>query len=159
MNAADRPVGLSVWETELYDFLVGHVRSEEVVLDRYQRLAGDAPAHVKFLLDLIVEDEARHHRLYEQWAHTVSVLVDEADGVPSLVREGQPEQLITAIDELLELEKRDARQLKDLQRTLKPVKTTTVWSLLVDMMARDTDKHIRVLEFLRAHATTTAKQP
>jgi rubrerythrin len=161
MERTDRPIGLSVWEEEFYDLLVGHARSEAVVLDSYQRLAADAPRHVKFLLGLILEDEERHHKLFEQWARTVGEigeLTQPADGVPSLDRERDPATLIAAVDELLAFERNDARQLKDLRGELKDYKETTMWTLLVDLMALDTEKHIRTLEFLKAHAKQTAKR-
>ena len=49
-------------------------------------------------------------------------------------------------------EARDARELKRLQRELRDVKDTTLWSLLVDLMQRDTQKHIAILRFVRKHA-------
>ena len=75
---------------------------------------------------------------------------------PGWRRRTDPQRLIAAVDELLELEKSDAKQLKNLQRTLKDVRKTTMWSLLTELMALDTQKHIHILEFLRDHAKQTA---
>jgi hypothetical protein len=159
MNASGRPVGLSVWEEELYDALIEHVRAESDVLARYEGLAADAPAHVRYLLELIAEDEVRHHRIYEQWASTIKdygAFVVPTDGVPDLTREPDPDRLVAAIEELIAFEKSDARQVKALQKQLKEVRETTIWTLLTELMALDTKKHLRILEFLRAHARQTA---
>ena len=160
MSAFDRPVGLSVWEEELYDVLMDHVKDESDVLHRYETLAKESTGHVQFLLELIAEDEERHHRLFERWAETikdVGLLIEADDVVPGLVREPDPEGLVAAVDDLLEVEKRDAHQLKALDKMLKDVRRTTVWPLLVDIMALDTEKHVRILEFLRHHAQRTAR--
>ena len=156
----EQVMGLSVWEQDLYDLLLDHVKSESEVLDRYGTLADTAPEHVRFLVELIAEDEARHHALYEQWAEAIKAAgtfqrVDDA--VPDLMPEKDPQQLIAAIDELLDFEKRDKQQLKELDRRLKDVRETTIWPLLVELMAVDTRKHIRILEFLRKHAKGTAR--
>jgi hypothetical protein len=161
MDRHEQLVGLSVWEQELYDALVDHLNTESDLLARYEGLAAGYPGHVQFLLRLIAEDEARHHRIYEQWAATIKdlgVMFVSEDGVPNLTREGDPERLIGALDELIGFEKSDARQLKELQKQLKDVRRTTVWALLPELMLLDTEKHIRILEFLRKHATRTARQ-
>jgi hypothetical protein len=161
MDVHERPVGLSVWEEELYDALLEHISAESDLLARYEGLAAEAPAHVRFLLELIAEDEARHHSIYEQWAETIrdlGLFVEPDDGVPNLTREPEPKRLIAAVDELLAFEKSDARQLKELQKQLKDVRRTTMWALLPELMAHDTQKHIRILRFLREHAKKTARQ-
>jgi rubrerythrin len=161
MNVDDRPIGLSVWEQELYEHLMAHIASESEVLGRYERLAEASSGHVRFLLDLIAEDEARHHRLYEQWAKTVRemVLLSAPDdgAVPDLLPEPDTAHLIDAVDDLLVVEKDDAHQLKALEKSLKDVRRTTVWPLLVELMEMDTRKHIRILEFLREQAQHTAR--
>ena len=54
-------------------------------------------------------------------------------------------------EELLQSEKRDTSELKHLQRELHDVKDVTLWSLLVDLMQRDTEKHIALLRFVKKH--------
>ncbi len=60
-------------------------------------------------------------------------------------------------EELLALERVDARHLKKLERQVKNFRCTTVWSLVVEAMALDTQKHVRILEFLRGHARATER--
>jgi rubrerythrin len=160
MNLQDQPFGLSVWERELYDRLMRHMAEESEVLERYGLLAAGSEGHVKFLLELIAEDESRHHRLFQQWAEAVrsmATLVPSDDGLPYLVRESDPATLIPAIDALLDVERRDSHDLKALEKSLKDVRQTTVWPLLVDLMILDTEKHVRILEFLRRHAQKSLK--
>ena len=68
-----------------------------------------------------------------------------------------PNRLVAALDDLLAVEKDDAQQLKTLEKSLKDVRHTTVWPLLVELMEMDTRKHIKILEFLREHAEQTAR--
>ena len=85
------------------------------------------------------------------------ILVTEpGDAVPDLTKEPDPERLVAAVDDLLAVEKDDAHQLKALEKSLKDVRHTTVWPLLVELMQMDTRKHIKILEFLREHAEETA---
>src|SRR5262245_10382101 len=99
MNVPERPLGLSVWEQDLYAALVEHIQAESDLLARYDGLAAEAPGHVRYLIELIAEDEARHHRIYEQWAATIrdSVAFVPTDGLPDLTREREPERLVAAI--------------------------------------------------------------
>jgi rubrerythrin len=63
------PVGMSVWEHELFDHLVNHIRQEDELISDYERLAAETGGHVAYLLKLVMEDERRHHRLFEEWRH------------------------------------------------------------------------------------------
>ena len=65
------PVGLSLWESELYEHLTEHMESERALVDRYEDLANRTGGHVAYLLRLIMEDEARHHRLFDEWRNAL----------------------------------------------------------------------------------------
>jgi rubrerythrin len=159
MVTPDRPAGLSVWEGELYDTIVAHITNETDILDRYGDLAEGSEGHVKFLLELIGEDEARHHRLFEQWAATIradAAFEDAPEGIPYPVREHDPAALLAAVDALLAVERDDRRQLRHMQGDLKDVRHTTIWPLVLEVMQLDTEKHIKILEYLQAHAAQTA---
>jgi hypothetical protein len=161
MTMNETPAGLSVFEREVYELLVDHVAKESAVVDEYDELLERSTGHVRFLLDLIIQDELRHHRVYEEWAETFrsfASFVEPPDGVPNLVQEAEPERLIAALEKLLALEKEDAKQLKDLEKRFKDFRRTTVWPLLAELMAIDTEKHIRILEFLLHHARQTARE-
>ena len=51
------------------------------------------------------------------------------------------------------------RSLERLKKSLKTVKSTTVWNLLVDLMELDTKKHQLILRFLEAHPGNGRVQP
>jgi hypothetical protein len=160
MTINEAPTGLSVWEREVYGLLVEHAAKESEVVDEYDDLLDESEGHVRYLLGLIVQDELRHHAVYEEWAETFrsfATLVEPADGVPNLVREPEPERLIAALEKLLALENEDAKHLKELEKQFKDFRRTTIWPLLAELMALDTQKHIRILEFLLHHAKQTAR--
>jgi hypothetical protein len=52
-------------------------------------------------------------------------------------------------ERLLEVERDDERELKDLAKRLKAFDNTTVWGLLIELMLDDTRKHIKILKFIR----------
>ncbi len=54
-------------------------------------------------------------------------------------------------DQLVRREQEDLGELKKLQRTVRDLKDTTLWSLLVNLMRHDTEKHIDMLRFVREH--------
>jgi hypothetical protein len=148
------PVGLSAWEHDLYEHLTDHMDAERRLVDRYEDLASRAGGHVAYLLRLIMEDEARHHRLFDEWRNALRSNAEFREvepRVPHLRRSPIADQVRTAAAEFLEVERADERELHHLQKALKDVKETTVWSLLVDMMELDTKKHQLILQFLEKH--------
>jgi bacterioferritin (cytochrome b1) len=63
-------------------------------------------------------------------------------------------ELRATTDLLLEHEKADAKELERLRKELRDVKDTTLWALLVDIMQRDTEKHIAILRFVQKHTSS-----
>jgi len=51
---------------------------------------------------------------------------------------------------LLEAEKQDRVELKRLRRRLRPLASTTLGELIVDLLMLDTEKHIRILTAIAA---------
>src|SRR5262245_66631603 len=148
------PVGLSVWESELYEHLADHMENELALVGRYEDLAKRAGGHVAYLLRLIMEDEARHHRLFDEWRNALQSNAEFREvvpRVPHMRRSTEAENVRNAARDFLEIEQADERDLHRLQKSLKTVKDTTIWSLLVDMMELDTKKHQLILEFLEKH--------
>jgi hypothetical protein len=162
MAARDVPPGLSVQERELFEHITNHLVSENALMEAYEDLASGTHApYVGFLARIIAEDEARHHRFYEEWAESITsiaTLQESADGVPFPTRDADPAALLARTDELLEFERQDIKELKQLEHKLKDVKDTTLWVLLIDIMRADTEKHIKILEFIREHAKASTKR-
>ena len=154
-------VGASVWDQEIYDFVVGHVVTEGAILEEYQRLAEDpsGSSAFRYLADLIFADERRHHQLFNDLAesirHGAEMRVDD-EPIPSLVGlRADRERIMATTTQLLAAERADARELKQLAKKLKDVRETTLWGLLVELMQDDTAKHIKILQFIRDRADET----
>jgi rubrerythrin len=151
---AGPPPGLSSWEYELYEHLTEHMENELDLVDEYSDLATSAGGHVSYLLNLIMEDEARHHRLFDEWRNAIqgdAELREVEPQVPHLSRSADPEKVKSAARRFRKLEEADAKDLERLKKSLKTVKNTTVWNLLVDVMELDTKKHQLILRFLEDH--------
>lgn len=144
----------SLWEQQLYRHFVEHVSSEQRVIQRYRDAAEHAssPAFA-YLAMLILEDEQRHHKLMQELAESIRKFAElggDEEPVPPLYRPKDREALVELTEELLTIEKADKKELAALRKELKDVATTTLWGLMVDLMERDTDKHIHILEFARS---------
>src|SRR6478609_1011391 len=125
--------GASVWEQELYDYVCGHVATEGTILDEYQRLADDesgSPAF-RYLADMILADERRHHQLFNDLATSVRQMAEmrlEEEPIPSLHGlRADRERIRAATEQLLATERADAKELKQFAKRLKEVYDTTLW--------------------------------
>jgi hypothetical protein len=154
---ADKLDGASAWEQDLYDHLISHVDNERDLLVTYQQAASfSGSAAFRYLASLIVEDEGRHHQMFEELAESLRCDAELRPGeprIPRLDRWGDDQERVVGLtEELIAREKRDANELRRLTKQLRDVKDTTVWQLLVRLMEMDTAKHIEILNFVRKHA-------
>lgn len=151
-----RRAGHRTWDESVLDRLADHVVAEREVLAEYEKAAESVEApDVRYLIRLILDDERRHHRVFEEMARSVQGAQEWRQlepQVPGLGRRPLPEEVRRLTEHLLAVEREDARELKALRRQLKPVADTTLWALLVDLMALDTEKHERILGFIADHA-------
>ena len=143
------------WWVRISHAFATHVRDERYVLDRYEELAlGTEDAGTRFLLELILADEHRHHEVFERLA-AASTAAGDAEAVPRAPH--PPEREIPALLEqtrrFLEFEREDAASLKALAHELRPARTESLWRLLVELMELDTEKHLRILGYLEARLT------
>lgn len=150
-------IGASVWEREMYEHLTSHAENEQKILEEYQQASVDSEsAAFQYLVGLIVDDEIRHHRWFQELASSIRSDVEfrpEMPAVPRLTRWGaHPHQVAQLTEQLLEQERTDSHQLKALEKELKDQKDTTLWHLLVRLMEIDTEKHIEILNFVKHHA-------
>jgi hypothetical protein len=148
--------GASPWERDLYAHLSSHAQAERGLLEDYSAIAEKTESKAfRYLVNLLIEDEIRHHRLFAELAEslkTEALTLGEEPTVPYLDFErSDPVAVRAATKTLTESEERDARELKHLHRELREVKDTSLWSILVDLMERDTEKHLAVLRFVREH--------
>lgn len=149
-----RETGASVSIRNLVELLATHGAEEGRLLAEYEHLASSAsdPA-ARFLVELIMEDERRHHRLLVQMAIEMAWGTDRVveTGLPPLGWHLDPDLMI-AIRTLRQYEEKDRHELQALKKRLRPFEETTLWSLIVQLMLLDTEKHATILRFLEHHA-------
>ena len=76
---------LSVWSQELINYLTAHMDTEREVLKRYAVLAERAePGHVRYLVELILADEVRHHQLFGEMINALRAEMDQREISPRL---------------------------------------------------------------------------
>jgi rubrerythrin len=148
-----RQMGASVRERELVEMLVQHGEKEGELLARYERYASQAtsPA-VRYLVNLILEDERRHHRLLEELANTIAWgWSDNSPGpaTPEMYPRLEDSQALRRETRaLLNFEEADRKELRRLRRELRAYEDTTLWALIVDILILDTNKHKEILRFI-----------
>ena len=156
--ATDRIIGASQWEQDMYDHLREHGKVEAEILGEYRRLAEDAESSpaFRYLAGMILEDEIRHHRMFEDLAEAVRQLGElraEDEPIPAVSGlRSDRDRIVDLTERLMEIESEDAKELKQLAKQLEDFRETTMWGLLVDLMRDDTEKHIKILRFIRDRA-------
>jgi ferritin-like protein len=148
--------GASVWEQELYDNLAAHVEGEREILGEYERLVEEGDdSFFTYLAQIILADEVRHHQLFNDLAATVKAFAEfrtDDERVPPIPhRVPNAPAIAEQTKRFLAIERQDLKELKSLSKRLSTVKDTTIWDLVVQLMTMDTEKHIRILEFIGEH--------
>jgi rubrerythrin len=150
----ERLAGATRWEQGLFIHLTEHVRDEREALEAYVAAADatDSKA-LAYVVKLLIEDERRHHMLFQEMAESLKHDAEFRPGDPSIPRldfkkvdRGAVRELT---DQLIEREKADLRELKKLKKSVRDVKDRTLWPLLIDLMQRDTKKHLAMLRFVQ----------
>lgn len=154
MDSTVIPAGLSTWETALLEHLTKHVEVERDLLASYQEISEKAEApYASYLINLIIEDETRHHRLFGDLVNALRAPVERVAGtqVPTVTNAANARELLDATERFLRAERADERGLKRLsrRRVLRSMRGHSVWPLLVELMERDTKKHQAILRFIR----------
>ena len=155
-NAATR--GPSASE-RLIRALEAHASAEARDLADCEALAARSHDPVaKLLIDMIVEDERRHHTLL---LSMVSRLQEEVEFVPSPnalpvsthIEDADP-ALATAVRALIRDEHEGARHLRHIARQ-EPHVYDGLYALLLETIARDSEKHATILQFILKHPVST----
>lgn len=149
---------LEIWARSLADHLQHHMDSERGVLIEYEKLAQEIPdERVAYLLRLIVDDERRHHRLFEEMVTWLRAQTESrplgGPMVPShraAISSDERERLRHRTEELLAFEREDMRELRELNEVVEQVEDTAWWTALIETMEHDTRKHIALVEFIRS---------
>jgi hypothetical protein len=148
----------SEWDENLLAHFQEHVQGEAELLEAYAEFRAEGPEYVRYLVDMILADEARHHQTFSELVNRIRSDIDWRDYGPrvpyvDLVRHEAAASLLGATNRLLEFERDDEKALARLKKELRPVRDTTLFSLLVTLMELDTKKHMAILEFIRHKAT------
>jgi rubrerythrin len=137
----------------LLDAVDRHANAEREALEQYEylRTASGDPV-VALVMQLILEDEERHHGLLKrieaslrdalEWTQTPSALP-----MPAPPQEPVTTDLVETAHALIQEERTGARYLRDLAHREKDV-SWGLPSLLMEMMAMDSEKHARLLQFV-----------
>jgi hypothetical protein len=157
--------GRTSWETELLTYLTEHVQREAQLLADYQHLCGETnEGYVSYLMRLLVEDETRHHRLFLDMANSLGSQTrpGATAPIPPVTPTTRAHELLVATERYLAAENDDAEELERFaQRLRRAPGSPPLWSLLVELMERDTQKHLSILRFIRAriHQQQTSPKP
>lgn len=146
----DRLPGASVREKETFGALRTHERDEQELIDSYSATAAASTSlTVRYLIEMIVEDERRHHRLMGELANTVRAYATLEEVRPRLpfIDIHPDRSLLMETRRFLAHERRDRRALKKLSRNVRYVGDESD-SLVVDLMRLDTERHIKMLRFI-----------
>jgi rubrerythrin len=143
----------SVWDERALAHIDEHIAVEAKASSSYQALAEAVDPAVRYLAGLIAEDEQRHHQVLSKIAAVLRAEVDDVAGPVDHVEvsEEQRKELLKEAHRLLEMEKTDATALKALRREVQAAPEETMWPVLIEMMAFDTDKHIHLLKAIERH--------
>lgn len=135
------------WARVVHEFR-SHVREESGFLESYEALVSESEdPSVRFLLELIIGDEHRHHDLFTSMAD--ASVGEGAFPEPPALSPELARRLLEPTERFLEAEREESKKLAALRKDLKPAGEGTLWPLIVELMEIDTSKHIRILEFLR----------
>lgn len=148
--------GSRTWVEKLYDHVNQHVQAEQGLLEGYiEATEGTESDALAYLVGLIVEDEKRHHRMFSEFAASLQHGLNwtkSGNEVPAMdFYKVDPVRIKELTDQLLENEESDLAALKHLHKMVKEAKDVTLWDLIVQIMQRDTEKHISILTFIKHH--------
>lgn len=148
----DRLVGASPSEQELFELLFAHIRDEQGVIAAYETLATETASEtVRYLVRLILDDERRHHRIFEELVNALraeATLEERAPRLPSLdVHRGRDRDLLEQTRRFLAVEREDLARLKGLARKRRDL-GGEFDVFVVNLLRSDTERHIAILRFI-----------
>jgi rubrerythrin len=130
-----------------------HATHEERWLSSYREIAKEtSDPQVRFLLDLIVADEERHHELT---ARMMSKLRDElawtrSPEIAPKAGEGaeKSKRLLASVEKFLDAEREAIKEYERLKKESQGL-YRNAFALLYTTMIHDSHKHMDILNFLR----------
>jgi hypothetical protein len=130
-----------------------HETHEAVYVRRYRELflRLQNPL-VKFLLELILADEEKHHTVLQSMTSTLKGAVtwtrfeSALEGLYNLGQ--QKDEILKVTEEFIRAEKREIVEYRKLMRATKRY-YQGLFTLFLAAMIHDSEKHVEILEFLR----------
>jgi rubrerythrin len=146
----------------LLDAVERHANAEQDALHQYEYIgtASGDPV-IALVMRLILEDEERHHGLLKRIEASLSDALNWTHSPNALPTTGtlqQPiaKELATTTHALIEEERTGARYLRELAHREKEI-DSGLHSLLLEMMAMDSEKHARLLHFVQDRLAARAR--
>ena len=142
---------ISSFDAMILEHLTEHLAGEAEVLDEYRQLATSPDPPVRYLAQLILEDEERHHRVLSELANQFrsDTSLEATPHVPWLTKSTDRHGLARSVRRLRKFERRDLRQLRKLARQLRPIRDNSLDPVIVATLEMDTRKHLRYLRELK----------
>ncbi len=131
----------------------GHIRDETPSVLAYARLGREtSDPIVAVVMELLVEEEERHHTLLERIASSLQDRLDWAMASSALPLGAEPasrteHETAQTVRALEDEERRGAQALRDLAHR-EVTEETGLACLLLETMAMDSDKHAHLLAFV-----------
>jgi hypothetical protein len=142
------------YERSVLQLMQHHVELEDAILESYQELADRSSAGeaIQFLVRLVIDDEKRHHELFTEMVNEMRSILWEVPVEPSLpaVTTSSDPELLAETKRVLHFEKQDAKELRNLRKILRDSQESSLDPLMVELMLRDTEKHIAILKYIKA---------
>jgi hypothetical protein len=130
-----------------------HESQEKDFLRRYKEVAADVRQPlIKFLLQLIISDEEKHHAVTHAMVATLKgdlTWTKPEDAIRGLYDlDGKKKELLAATEEFLRTEKEGIEECKTLTKVSRRY-YKGLFAMLLGCMMHDSQKHVMILEFLR----------
>ena len=130
-----------------------HEGKEEQTIETYRKMLSDIRDPVtRFVMQMILSDEEKHRAVTHSMVSTLRGSLTWTKPAGSL--EGRADetkvnqQLLTATDEFISLEKSGIKEYKVLLRQSEDY-YHGLFKILLNSMIRDSEKHVELLEFIR----------
>lgn len=146
----------------LLDSVERHANAEQDALDQYEYIgSASGDPVIALVMRLILEDEERHHQLLKRMQATLSDALNWTHSPNALPQTGNPQgplarDLATATHALIDEERTGARYLRNLAHDETNI-DAGLHSLLLEMMAMDSEKHARLLQFVHTRLAARAR--
>lgn len=156
-------VDVDIWAQRLTHYLQDHMDTERDALRTYAHLAEETKSdRIRFVINMILDDEMQHHRMFQDMINWLRAEHSQREDIDTRIGRGSvttlgPERpkLLELTDKLLEMDQRDERELKELDKMVGEVADTAWWTALVESIRLDTRKRAMLLGTVKELASET----